>query len=46
MELGVVPLAGQPLTVYCDNNRAITKSKELKSQKHIQREIHMVREIV
>ena len=46
MELGVVLLAGQPLTVYCDNSRAVTKSKDLKSQKHIQREQHMVREIV
>jgi len=46
MELGVVTLAGQPLIVYCDNSRAVTKSKELKSQKHIQREIHMVIEIV
>ena len=27
MELGVVLLAGQSLTVYYDNSRAVTKSK-------------------
>ena len=38
MELGVVLLAGQPLTVYCDNNRVVNKSKEPRSQKHVQRQ--------
>ena len=46
MGRGVVLLAGQPLTIYCDSSRAVTKSKEIKSQKHIQREKHMVIEIV
>ena len=39
MELGVVLLAGQPLTVYCDNSRAVAKSKEPKSQKAYTEEV-------
>ena len=46
MELGVVLLAGQPLTVYCDNSRAVTKSKELKAKNTYRGEKHMVIEIV
>ena len=49
MELGVVPLVRQPLTVYCDSSRAVAQSKEPrshKSQKHVQRKYHLVREIV
>jgi len=49
LELGVVPLARQPLTVYCDSSGAVAQSKEPrshKSQKHVQRKYHLVREIV
>ena len=46
MELGVVLLAGQPLTVFCDNSRAVTKSKELKAKNTYRGEKHMVIEIV
>lgn len=49
MELGVVPLARQPLTVYCDSSGAVVQSKEPrshKSTKHVQRKYHLVREIV
>ena len=38
MELRVVPLARQPLTVYCDSSGAVAQSKEPKShksQKHV-----------
>ena len=49
MELGVVPLAQQPLIVYYDNNRAVAQSKKPrshKSQKHEQRKYYLVRKIV
>ena len=46
MELGVVLLAGQPLTVYYDNSKAVTKSKELKAKNTYRGEKHMVIEIV
>ena len=49
MELGVVPLARQPLTVYNDSSGVVAQSKEPrshKSQKHVQRKYHLVREIV
>ena len=49
MELGVVPLAPQPLTVYYDSGGAVAQFKEPrshKSQKHVQRKYHLVREIV
>ena len=46
MELGVVLLVGQPLTVYCDNSRAVIKSKELKAKNTYRGEKHMVIEIV
>ena len=45
MELGVVPLARQPLTVYYDSSGAVAQSKEPrshKSQKHVQRKYHLV----
>ena len=49
MELEVVPLVQQPLTVYCDSSGSVAQSKEPrshKSQKHVQRKYHLVREIV
>ena len=36
------------MTLYCDNSRAVTNSKELRSQKrgkHIERRYHLLREI-
>ena len=33
MELGVVPLVRQPLTVYCDSSGAVAQSKEPRSHK-------------
>ena len=49
VELRVVPLARHPLTVHCDSNWAVAQSKEPrshKSQKHVQRKYHIVREIL
>ncbi|XXG70725.1 hypothetical protein AAC387_Pa07g0137 [Persea americana] len=49
LELGVVHLSRQPLTVHCDSSRAIAQStgpRSHKRQKHIQRKYHLVREIV
>ena len=46
MELRVVLLAGQLLTIYCDNSRAVTKSKELKAKSTYRGVKHMVIEIV
>ena len=49
LELGVVPLTRQPLTVYCDSSGIVAQSKEPrshKSQKHVQRKYHLVTEIV
>ncbi len=48
-ELGVVPNAMDPMTIYCDNNGAIANAKEPrshKSLKHIQRRFHSIREHV
>ena len=39
----------KPLTLYCDNSRAVTNSKEPRSYKrgkHIERKYHLIREIV
>lgn len=49
MKLGVVPLVRQPLTIYCNSSGVVAQSKEPKShksQKHVQRKYHLVREIV
>ena len=49
MELRVVPLARQPLTVHCDSGGAVAQSKvprSPKSQKYIPRKYHLVKEIV
>ena len=49
MDLEVVPDAEQPLTLYCDNSRAVANSKEPRSHKrskHIERKYHLIRDIV
>ena len=47
--LGVVPSITNPVDVYCDNNGAITQSKEPRSHqrsKHILKHFHLIREII
>ena len=49
MELGVVPLAQPPITLYCDNSGAVAQSKEPRNHKggkHVERKYHLIREIV
>lgn len=49
MELGVVPSSREPVNLYCDNNAAITQSKEPRlhnKSKHVLRKYHLLREIV
>ena len=49
MKLGVVPLAVQPLILFCDNSGAMAQSKEPRNHrkgKHIERKYHLIREIV
>ena len=49
MDLGVVPRVQWAVTLYCDNNKVIVNSKELRSHKrakHIERKYHLIREIV
>ena len=46
-ELGVVPSAGRPITVYCDNTGAVAQAKEPRSNKrnkHVPRKYHVIRE--
>ena len=48
-ELGVVPTAESPITLYCDNLAAIAQTKEPRSHfsgKHIERKYHLIRHIV
>ncbi|KAK4353214.1 hypothetical protein RND71_028732 [Anisodus tanguticus] len=48
-ELGVVPSASHPITIYCDNTGAIAQAKEPRStnrNKHVQRKYHILREMV
>lgn len=47
--LGVVPLAAEPIPLYCDNNGAIAQAKEPRSHqrsKHVLRRYHLIREII
>jgi hypothetical protein len=47
--LGVVPLAAEPLPLYCDNNGAKAQAKEPRSHhrsKHVLRRYHLIREII
>ena len=49
MELGVVPAAQSPITLYCDNSGAVAQSKEPRNHgrgKHVERKYHLIREIV
>ena len=48
-QLGVVPTIAFPISLYCDNNRAIAQAKEPRSyqkSKHIERRYHIIREII
>ncbi|KAL0420664.1 UNVERIFIED_CONTAM: Secreted RxLR effector protein [Sesamum latifolium] len=48
-ELGVVPIIAEPVVIFCDNNGAITQTKEPRSHhrsKHIVRRYHLLREMV
>ena len=48
-DLEVVPGMDKPITLFCDNSGAVANSKEPRSHKrgkHIEREYHLVREIV
>ena len=48
-DLEVVSNMDKPLTLYCDNSRAVKNSKEPRSHKrdkHIERKYHLIREIV
>ena len=47
--LGVIPLAAEPVPLYCDNNGAIAQAKEPMSHqrsKHVLRRFHLIREII
>ena len=49
MDLGVVPSAHSAITLYCDNNGAVTNSKEPRShkrEKYIESKYHLIRKIV
>ena len=49
MELGVIAKAVDPMILYCDNSGAVAQEKEPRNHrkgKHIEREYHLVREIV
>ena len=49
MDLQVIPSAGRPITLYCDNSGAVAQSKEPryhKKQKHIERKYHLIRDII
>ena len=49
MDLEVVPITQQPMTLYCDNSGAVANSREPRSHKrgkHIERKYHVLREIV
>ncbi|KAL0325269.1 UNVERIFIED_CONTAM: Secreted RxLR effector protein [Sesamum radiatum] len=48
-ELDVVPSIGEPVVIFCDNNRSIAQAKEPRSHrhsKHILRRYHLHREMV
>ena len=49
MDLGVVPAAQSPITLYCKNSGAVAQSKEPRNHgrgKHVERKYHLIREIV
>ena len=49
LDLGVVPSMQLPITLCCDNSKAVANSKEPmthKKGKHIERKYHLIRNIV
>ena len=49
MELETVPASLSPITLYCDNSRAVAQSKEPWNHgkgKHVERKYHLIRDIV
>ena len=49
LELGVVPVARNPIVMYCDNSGAVAQCKEPRNHKkgkHIKRKYHLIREFV
>ena len=49
LDLGVVPSAQSAITLYCNNSGAVANAKEPRSHKrgkHIERNYHLIREIV
>ena len=49
LDLQVIPSADWPITLYCDNSRAVGQSKEPryhKKQKHIEKKYHLIRDII
>ena len=49
MRLEVVPLAISPMTLFYDNNKEVTQSKELRNHqkgKHIEMKYHLICKIV
>ena len=49
LDLGMVPSMQFPITLYCDNSRAVANSKEPRAHKkgkHIEHKYHLIRDIV
>ena len=49
LDLQVITSANRPITLYCDNSRAVAQSKELryhKKHKHIERKYHLIQDII
>ena len=49
LDLRVVPSMQLPITLYCDNSRAVANSKEHRTHKkgkHIKRKYHLIRDIM
>ena len=49
IDLEVVPYTHLPIILYCDNNGALTNSREHKSHKrgkHIESKCHLIKEVV
>ena len=49
IELEVVPAPLSPITLYCDNSRAVAQSNEPRNHrkgKHVERKYHLIRDVV
>ena len=49
LDLQVIPSVNRPITLYCDNSRAVAQSKELryhKKHKHTERKYHLIQDII